>query len=221
MKGFSRKLCSYLLITAMLFLTVGIQSLLPQPVLADSGSIPKRLAGADRFQTANEVAAEGWKAGADNVVLVNGYTFADALAAVPLAFKLNAPILLTETNTIPASTREQIQELGPENITLIGGSGVISQTVQEELQKVYGTDNVLRCGGADAMKPRRSSAAALARQGKQWWLMGRWSLSDALRFSFMPLTRGFDSLYERTPSPIAAQAWRATSQSTIVAGAAL
>jgi putative cell wall-binding protein/prenyltransferase beta subunit len=222
MKGFSRKLCSYLLITAMLFLTVGIQSLLPQPVLADSGSIPKRLAGADRFQTANEVAAEGWKAGADNVVLVNGYTFADALAAVPLAFKLNAPILLTETNTIPASTREQIQELGPENITLIGGSGVISQTVQEELEKVYGTDNVLRCGGADRYDTAALIAAALGTTGKAVLANGEdGHYPDALAISSYAAYQGIPILFtERIalPGPTAQALAAQKVSSTIVAG---
>lgn len=206
----------------MLFLTVGIQSLLPQPVLADSGSIPKRLAGADRFQTANEVAAEGWKAGADNVVLVNGYTFADALAAVPLAFKLNAPILLTETNTIPASTREQIQELGPENITLIGGSGVISQTVQEELEKVYGTDNVLRYGGADRYETAALIAAALGTTGKAVLANGEdGHYPDALAISSYAAYQGIPILFtERTalPGPTAQALAAQQVSSTIVAG---
>jgi putative cell wall-binding protein len=135
-------------------------------VMADIAGAPKRLAGPDRFQTANTVACQGWKAGSDNIVLVNAYTFSDALAAAPLAYKLNAPILLTEANTLTSSTLEQIKKLKPKKITLIGGTGVISQAIQNNLGKTYGTDNVLRCGGSDRYDTAALIAAALGTNGK-------------------------------------------------------
>jgi len=127
-------------------------------VMADVSDVPKRLAGSDRFQTANVVAEQGWKAGADNVVIVNAYAFSDALAAIPLAFKLNAPILLTEENSLTPSTREEIKKMAPKKITLIGGTAVISQAIQAELENLYGADNVLRIGGSDSY----STAALIA-----------------------------------------------------------
>ncbi|MBO1913294.1 cell wall-binding repeat-containing protein, partial [Microvirga sp. 3-52] len=53
-----------------------------------------RISGKDRYLTAIEISQQGWTK-SDKVVLARGDGFADALAGVPLAHELNAPILLT------------------------------------------------------------------------------------------------------------------------------
>ncbi|HBW36909.1 X2-like carbohydrate binding domain-containing protein [Desulfosporosinus sp. BICA1-9] len=191
-------------------------------VMADGSSVPKRLAGLDRFHTANTVATQGWKAGADNVVLVNAYAFFDALAAVPLAFKLNAPILLTEKETLTPSTLEEIQKLAPKKITLIGGTAVISQAIQAELEKVYGADNVLRYGGPDSYSTAAVIATALGTTGKAIIANGgENSYADALAVSSYAAYKGIPILFtERTVLP-AATVQALTAQkvtSTIVVG---
>ncbi|MGI6120501.1 MAG: cell wall-binding repeat-containing protein [Desulfosporosinus sp.] len=50
-----------------------------------------RICGYDRFQTAISIAKEGFKdQKLQNVLIASGYSFPDALAASPLAMKLNA-----------------------------------------------------------------------------------------------------------------------------------
>lgn len=147
-------------------LTVPVYHFSTYAVMADASSVPKRLAGPDRFQTANAVAEQGWKAGADNVVIVNAYAFSDALAAVPLAFKLNAPILLTEKDILTPSTREEIEKMAPERITLIGGTAVVSPAIQAELENLYGADKVLRIGGSDSYSTAALIASSLGTTGK-------------------------------------------------------
>jgi putative cell wall-binding protein len=54
--------------------------------------------GADRYAVASSISATGWPSGpgeSDAVVLATGLKFSDALAAAPLAGKLDASILLT------------------------------------------------------------------------------------------------------------------------------
>jgi len=191
-------------------------------VMADTSSAPLRLAGLDRFQTANVVATQGWKAGADNVVLVNAYAFSDALAAVPLAFKLNAPILLTETNTLTPSTLAEIQKLTPKKITLIGGTAVISQAIQAELEKVYGADNVLRYGGQDLYSTAALVATALGTTGKAIIANGGVnSYADALAVSSYAAYKGIPILFtERTvlPDPTVQALAAQKVSSTIVVG---
>ncbi|ODA43087.1 X2-like carbohydrate binding domain-containing protein [Desulfosporosinus sp. BG] len=191
-------------------------------VMADVSSVPKRLAGLDRFQTANAVATQGWKAGADNVVLVNAYAFSDALAAVPLAFKLNAPILLTETDTLTPSTLAEIQKLGSKKITLIGGTAVISQAIQAELEKVYGADNVLRYGGRDRYSTAALLATALGTTGKAIIANGgENSYADALAVSSYAAYKGIPILFtERTvlPDPTVQALAAQKVSSTIVVG---
>lgn len=135
-------------------------------VMADTSIASTRLSGTDRSGTAIAVADQGWKAGADNVVLANAYTFPDALAAGPLAYKLDAPILLTDTKTLTPSTFAEIKKLAPKTITLIGGTAVISQDIQDSLSEIYGQANVIRYGGADRNATAATIAAALGTTGK-------------------------------------------------------
>ncbi|WP_240986517.1 X2-like carbohydrate binding domain-containing protein [Acididesulfobacillus acetoxydans] len=189
-------------------------------VMADSSSLPRRLAGTDRFLTADAVAAQGWKAGADNVVLVNAYAFPDALAAVPLAFKLNAPILLTEADTINPSTLAEIQKLKPKKITLIGGTAVISQAIQAEMEKTYGTDNVLRYGGPDRYSTAGLIAGALGTTGQAILANGD-DYADALAVSSYAAYKGIPILFtKRTvlPDPTVQALAAQKVNSTLVVG---
>ncbi|WP_339060551.1 cell wall-binding repeat-containing protein [Tepidibacillus marianensis] len=105
-----------------------------------------RIAGNDRFKTAVEISKKGWPS-ANTVVLsyYNGY--ADALTATPLAFKENAPILLTEANKLTPTTKVEIQRLHAQNVIIVGGEGVVSKSVANEL--VAMKLNVQRLGGKD------------------------------------------------------------------------
>ena len=95
---------------------------------------PVRYAGTNRFETAVQVSKAGWQA-SETVVLSNAYGFADALAGVPFAFIKDAPILLTETNSIPAATSDEMERLGAKNVYILGGAGVVSQKVEDDLKE--------------------------------------------------------------------------------------
>jgi len=120
-----------------------------------SGNV--RLAGQDRFETAVKVSQQGWTS-ADTVILAVSNNFADALTATPLAAKKNAPILLTTTTQLTGTTKAEMQRLNAKNVIIIGGSGVISDSIVQEL-KVIGM-NVTRIGGAT----RYETAAGVARE---------------------------------------------------------
>ena len=105
----------------------------------------KLLIGKNRYETAVKVSVEGWRKGSKNVVLVNGTAIVDALSAAPYAKMKDAPILLTEKDSIPNSTKEELKSLGTENVTIIGGEGVISKKVAEQLEAM--NINVERLGG--------------------------------------------------------------------------
>lgn len=106
-----------------------------------------RLAGTDRYGTCNAIVNNGWSQ-SDYAILVNSDMFADAITASPLAKKLNnAPILLTEGNSLTASTKDQLQKLKVKNIYIIGGTGVISNNIVNTLNSMNIT--VKRIGGAD------------------------------------------------------------------------
>ena len=117
----------------------------------------EKLVGKTRFTTAVEISRMGWEK-ADTVLLVNGWAMADGLTATPLASAYNAPILLTRLNSIPEETMEEIKRLGAKRIILIGGSGVISNAIQDNLKKSgYG---VTRIGG----KTRYDTSLLIAKE---------------------------------------------------------
>lgn len=115
-----------------------------------------RLDGANRFIVANNVASSGWTR-STTAIVVNYLAFADALAATPLAYKNDAPILLTRPNGLTPETKTKLQQLGVQNVIIIGGAGSVSTTVENELRAV--SPNVTRIGGADRYEVSKNIAA--------------------------------------------------------------
>jgi len=92
-----------------------------------------RISGSNRISTALEIAKEAFPTGADTVIVARADTFPDALAGAPLAYQLHAPILLTFPEQLPLEVYQTIEELAPENIIILGGTGAVSPTVENQL----------------------------------------------------------------------------------------
>jgi glucose/arabinose dehydrogenase/putative cell wall-binding protein len=112
-----------------------------------------RVSGADRYATSAAVAALGGYATGGNVYLASGEGFADALSAAPLAGRDHAPLLLVPHGLpVPASIAARLAALAPSHLTLIGGTGAISQAVADHLVATYlgGDANAMtRLAGVD------------------------------------------------------------------------
>ncbi|WP_143180842.1 beta-galactosidase [Buchananella hordeovulneris] len=93
----------------------------------------KRVAGPNRYATAVS-ALESGKFSKQGVVLAGGGSYADALAAAPLAGAIDAPVLLTDGKHLPAVVREAIVKFGPRTVYIVGGVGSVSPQVQAELE---------------------------------------------------------------------------------------
>jgi S1-C subfamily serine protease len=116
------------------------------PALANTPPIITRLAGADRYATAQAVAQEGWTL-SDYAILASGENFPDALSAVVLSKKYNAPILLTKSGSLPGTTKQALTDLQVKNVVIIGGTGVISTSIETELHSMGITST--RIAGGD------------------------------------------------------------------------
>lgn len=118
-----------------------------------------RLQGMDRIDTAIKQAQKGWTQGAASVILARADDFPDALAGVPLAAQLNAPILLTSPKELDQRVITAIKTLHPQNIYLLGGTGAIGTEVITALQQNgWGQGNIIRISG----ESRYGTAASLA-----------------------------------------------------------
>ncbi|WP_181519550.1 cell wall-binding repeat-containing protein [Anoxybacillus ayderensis] len=111
-------------------------------------TISERIDGKDRFEVAVNISKKGWTGGSDVVILANYNAFADALSASTLAYKHNAPILLTHSDRLTDSTREEIRRLMPREVIVIGGYATISSDVINQLKQI-GVSTVRRIDGKD------------------------------------------------------------------------
>ncbi len=128
--------------------------------LAQATDLPtSRLSGKDEFERAVQISKESWLT-ADFAILVSTSGLIDAIPASSLGGILNAPILLTKKDALPSVTKTEIQRLGVKNVYLIGGEGVISQNIEDELNKME--LNVIRFSG----KNRFETAVRIAEETK-------------------------------------------------------
>ncbi|MDQ0482420.1 cell wall-binding repeat-containing protein [Guptibacillus hwajinpoensis] len=96
-----------------------------------------RISGVDRYETAVEIAKYNFEKGnTPEVVLATGLDFPDALVGSPLAFQIDAPILLTKANSIPDSVKKALTYFGVEHVTIIGGHNAVSKNVESTLTKM-------------------------------------------------------------------------------------
>lgn len=116
-----------------------------------------RLGGETRMETSFRISDEGWPEGADTVIVASGLAYPDAMAGVPLAGMLDAPILLTGEQP-DESLMAQLDRLGANNVLILGGEKSVGPDVEFTL---HGTGrNVERIYGAD----RYATCAAIARR---------------------------------------------------------
>ena len=112
------------------------------PAGASHDVTPARVAGPDRVDTAAAVAELAHPNGAATALLARADHWPDALAGVPLAGVLDAPILLTNTSNVPAATTQVLERLGVDNVVLLGGPGAITTGVEQALARNYAVERI-------------------------------------------------------------------------------
>lgn len=120
-------------------------------------TVVESYAGDDRFETNALVSADTFAPGTD-VVLASGLLFPDALAAGPAAASVDASLLLTRDNTLPAVTATELERLQPSSVTIIGDTPSVSSTVVEQVLEIVPGAQVERIAGAN----RYETAAMIA-----------------------------------------------------------
>lgn len=120
-----------------------------------------RLAGISRYETAVEISKANYKT-AETVVLAFGLNYADALAGVPLASALKAPILLTAKDALGSETLAEIKRLGAKKIVILGGEGAVGKAVETTLsQNGFSANSIQRIAGVTRFETAAKIAAEL------------------------------------------------------------
>ncbi len=146
----------FLIALALIFLLVFSEAVNSNALAA---GLPERIYGSNRYRTAVEISKVGFVS-SGTVILSRGDDFADALAAVPLAYKLDAPILLTSTDTLNSNTRDEINRLGADRVIILGSLQAVSLAVEDTLISLGLT--VERIQGNNRFETAAMIAGALA-----------------------------------------------------------
>ncbi|WP_010676970.1 cell wall-binding repeat-containing protein [Bacillus timonensis] len=164
--------------------------------------ITSRLSGSTRFDTAIEISKSGWQEGANTVVLAKGFDFPDALAGAPLASKYDAPILLTHTDKLTASTKKEIKRLGANKVIILGSTGAVSKAVENELRTTV--KEVRRIGGVDRFETAQLIAKELGSKTGKAIVATGFNYPDALAVGPYAAQNGVPILLtraDRIPNP--------------------
>lgn len=162
----------------------------------------KRTDGGDggRIGTANQVALDLFSK-CDNVILVNGYGYADAVSATPLAKQLNAPILLTHGQTLETEVASTIKSLGAAKIYIVGGTGVVSEDIENtledsyEVERIAGTTDTTRMGTNAEVAER---VLEMSNQKTAMLVNGQDGYADSLSVASIAAQKGYPVLFAST-----------------------
>lgn len=155
-----------------------------------------RFAGAGRYDTAKTISVEGSVASSKTVVLAYGLNYADALAGVPLASKLGAPILLTNKDELPEETMGEIKRLGANKVIILGGTGAVSNAVENKLKS--NSITVERFAGTTRFETATKIANKLNPAPSEIFFVYGFNYADALSVSTVAAVKNAPVIYLKT-----------------------
>lgn len=128
-------------------ISAGVEAALADFATADTPDEVSRLAGADRYATAREVAAE-FGTDVPVVYVAKATDFPDALAGAARTGLEGGPVLLTKTDALPSATRAALTAADPARIVVLGDEESVSGPVATALAD-YTDGAVTRHAGDD------------------------------------------------------------------------
>jgi len=143
----------------------------------------QRLSGDNRYETSVEVSEKNFKS-ADTVVLASGQNIADALVASSYADIEEAPVLLTNKNSISDEVLDEIDRLKADKVVIVGGQSSISSSVESRLKKE--DIKVTRIAGSDRFDTSdklSQEVSRLSKKSNQAILVNGYKNIDALSVS--------------------------------------
>jgi putative cell wall-binding protein len=96
------------------------------------GATVTRRWGPDRFSTAASVSASAFPT-AQTAYVAYGFDFPDALGSAAAAAAAGGPVLLVRSDSVPSATGNELTRLNLTRIVVVGGPGVISDSVVSDL----------------------------------------------------------------------------------------
>ncbi|MBT2694453.1 cell wall-binding repeat-containing protein [Bacillus sp. ISL-55] len=172
---------SKLRLSVLLVFLFSLASFFATASITSAASNYERIAGKNRIETSVEISYASWEQ-ADAVILARADNPADALSSASLSGAADAPILLTYPTKLSQSVIDEIDRLGATTVYILGGTGAISGTVENQLKQL-GIDPVRISG-----KNRFETAANINKEagsslGTKAIVVNGFAVADALSAS--------------------------------------
>lgn len=140
-------------------LAAGAAESAPPPAPADQPTT-YRIDGADRFDTnqyLNSIFSSETVPAPSVVYVANAYSYPDALSAVPAAGAAGGAIVITPGDSLIAQASEQLGELKPARIVVVGGVNSISAATYDQIA-AFAPGATTRVAGVDRYETSRKIA---------------------------------------------------------------
>lgn len=137
----------------------------------------KRIAGETAYDTMQKLVQETFPGTCEYAVIASGEGYWDALSANGLAGSLNAPVLLTTHDALPAQTIAELNRLHVSKVYVCGGTSVVSEAVCKQLKNL--NISVERLAGETAADTANVIASKLPKT-RMAFLATSWGYADAL-----------------------------------------
>lgn len=130
----------------------GVVSQAVENALIEKGYHVKRIFGKDRFETNNSITNSLNAEEGTPVFISNAYGFADALSASGIAAIKGYPLLLSNKNALPELAVNQLSKIKPSKVYIVGGTGVVTSGVEDQIKKILPSAEVIRLAGVNRYK---------------------------------------------------------------------
>lgn len=125
--------------------------------LRSMGNSVERIAERDRYGTCLAIAEKVNAPQGTPVFIASGENFPDALSIASVAASRGYPIILSPKNTLPSEVESYLSKQQPSVVFIIGGTGVISPSIESNIKTILPSATVTRIAGQN----RFETAAAV------------------------------------------------------------
>ncbi|MDR3540608.1 MAG: cell wall-binding repeat-containing protein [Desulfosporosinus sp.] len=159
---------------------VGVINQKVEQWLHSSGYHVTRMGGKDRFDTDSLIVNNLAVSHGTPVIIASGNDFPDALGVASLAASKGWPILLSGTNQLSDTARNFVSTDQPTNIYIVGGKGVLNDSIQTALQSADPNAQIQRFGGQDRFETLSQILTKFYPNPTQIYLANGLDFADAL-----------------------------------------
>jgi putative cell wall-binding protein len=150
----------------------------------------ERIGGADRFATDILIAQKLTVDKNTPVVIASGENFPDALSISSIASSKGWPILLVGKDYLPQAIQDYLANEQPSNVYIVGGTGVVSEDVESQVQSLVTGASIQRLAGQDRLETNALIIQTFTPSPKNIYFATGYDFADALAGSVLAAKTG-------------------------------